>query len=198
MRRLLSFLFLLSALVSSSQRLVGADAIYTNTAVVIRFTLAGSTSCSAYTILHCIDSVSFVDIYDGGQCTASTEPSQFTYAHTSYVPDVVNYYKVRLDAWETSAIIRVFPSKSGRGGLTFYPNPMGPSDNILNINLLGTDNTKMYGFLYSRFGVMKHEFSFQTSGSKAQLNVGDLAGGVYVLWLTDGNNVFSGKLIVVD
>ena len=69
---------------------------------------------------------------------------------------------------------------------------------ILNLNFLGAENKKLYGFLYSRFGVKKQELSFQTSGPKAQLNLGDLERGVYVLWLTDGNTVFSGKLIAVD
>ena len=199
MRRFLSFLFVCPTLFLSAQRLVGADAVYTSSAVVIRFTLAAGASCSGYSIMHCLDSVSFVNVYeDFTGCSASNEPAQFSYAHTSFVPDVVNYYRVRLDGWESSPTLRIFPSKSGRGGLTLYPNPMGPSDNLLNLNLLGTNNTKLWGYLYSRFGETKQELSFQTDGTKVQLNVGDLAQGVYVLWLTDGNTVFSGKLIALD
>jgi hypothetical protein len=199
MRGLFSIVFIFCALLGSSQRLIGADAVTSKTAVTIRFTLAAGTSCSSYSILHCIDSVSYQEIFSGGQCDAEpTVPKQVTYAHTSFVPDVVNYYKVRLDAWETSSTIRVFPSKTGRSGLTMFPNPMGPSDRLLNLNAFGTNNTKLWGFLYTRFGEPKQELSFETSGQRAQLNVGDLEQGVYVVWLTDGSNVFSGKVIVLD
>jgi hypothetical protein len=190
--------FLLFSGLLSSQRLVGADAIFTNTAVVIRFTLAAGTSCSAYSILYCTDSVNYQSVYDGGPCTAYNEPSQFSYAYTSFAPNVINYYKVRLDAWEDSQVLRVYPSKAGRKGLFMYPDPLGPNDEFLNLRAMGTDTTKLYGFLYNRFGSVQRELYLETRGGQAQLGVSDLAQGLYVLWLTDGNNVYSGKFIVIE
>jgi hypothetical protein len=198
MRYLFFYPFLLFSSIVSSQRLVSADAIFTNTAVVVRFTLAAGTSCSAYSILYCTDSVNYQSVFDGGPCTAYSEPSQFSYAYTSFAPNVINYYKVRLDAWEDSPVLRVYPSKAGRKGLTMYPNPLGPNDVLLNLRAMGTDTTTLYGFLYNRFGSAQRELYLETRAGQAQLNVGDLPQGVYVLWLTDGNNVYSGKFIVIE
>ncbi len=200
MRRFLLFFLVAASFCLNGQRLANADAIFSNTVIVVRFTITAGQTCSGYSILYTADSTQpFQEIYPfSGVCGDPSQALDYSYQHTGFVANQVNYYKVRLQpSSEESPVIRVWASARAESGLFMYPNPSGVNDAFLNMRLLGTDNTRLSGFLYNRFGTVHRHLEFETTGNQSSLPISDLGQGVYVIWLTDGESVFSGKFIVV-
>ena len=199
MRALCSLLFLISFGSASSQYLINPNAIYTPTAVVVRFGIVAGITCNDFSIWHTADSTRpFINIYTyPTTCGDPSSETHYSYPHTSPVPDVVNFYKVRIEPYEESPILRVYASSRPQNLLTFFPNPASASGAALNLRFTGVeDNKELIGFLYDRFGTIKRELVVRPVAGRAALELEGFAEGVYVTWLTDGNNVFAGKFIV--
>jgi hypothetical protein len=54
----------------------------------------------------------------------------------------------------------------------------------------------MIGFLYNQFGKPIREYDLTTKLDLTSIGVYDLENGLYVLWLTDGFQVYSAKFII--
>jgi hypothetical protein len=201
MRHRFFLCFLLISSLVPAQRLANVDAVYSNTAVTVRFTILAGGYCSGYSIWHTADSTQpFVSVYEYvGICGEPNNSEQHSFHHTGAVPNQLNFYKVRLDPFEESQIIRVYTSSTPQTSLQFFPNPAGPLDNVLNLRLQGSrENEELFGFLLQPFGGIHKEILLEPVNGQAQIPVDDLPQGGYVIWLTDGNTVFSGKFIILD
>ena len=198
MRPIFFSIFLFAVLFGSSQRLADVSAVFSSTAVVVRFTIKAGPYCSGYSIWHTADStMPFQSIYDYPSiCGEPNNDEYHSYIHDNPVPNQVNFYKVRLEPFEESPILRVYASNRPQPGLFLYPNPVSPDNVQLNMRVLGTENKRLQGFLFNRFGTVQRDLDITTTEGGAALKVNELSEGVYVIWLTDGNNVFSGKFIV--
>src|SRR5687767_14363169 len=115
MRRFLLFILVLYGFAQhAQQRFSSADAVFSNTVIVVRFTLAAGPVCSGYSIWYTADSTApFQEIHSyPGVCGDPAQSLDYTYLHTGFVPNAVNFYKVRLEpSSEFSQIIRVYASE---------------------------------------------------------------------------------------
>ncbi len=196
MRLLLLFAAVFSVSVHA-QRILEPSGVFSDGKVIIRFTIAKGAQCNGFSVYHTADST-LPFVYAGGDpglCGDFNYDDPKSYTHDNPAVNQMNFYQVRLEG-EISQTIRVFGAGS-QPGLFIYPNPLTSNDGEIKIKVLNTSNTRLVGYLYNRYGRVVSEPDIVSTGGKAILRLGSLEEGVYILWLTDGFNVFSGKFIVV-
>lgn len=201
MRSVLLLAFLLPLFSLAQQRIRNPDAVFSNNIVTVRFTITAGQYCNGYTLLHTADSLMpFMQVYEYPSiCGEPTNDQQHMCQHGAPVLNQVNYYKIRLDPFEESPVLRVYTGQQALSFIHLYPNPCGPSDEILNLRFNSLpENTDLVGFVVDRSGVKRGEVFLESVNKEAQINIGALEKGVYVLWLTDGNNVFADRFLILD
>ncbi len=203
MRFLIFSLFLISASSGNSQdRLRNVQAVSSGTSVTVSFAVSAGFTCNGYRIWHTTDSTNFYNrLYDNGGAEIGNptyDEYATPYVHTSPVKNMVNYYRVELEIpHELSEIKRVFVSPDGRSELIFFPNPVSSLEGIVNLRMPGLGEAKLQGFLLNRFGTVSRYLNVDVVEGKATLAVNGIEHGVYILWMSDGWNVFAGKFIVM-
>lgn len=194
-------LFFLISIHSNAQRIQNFNVFVAGSVVGVKFTIGPGASCSGYKIWHSLDSTyfGFTPLYDyPGVCGGSGSPEDVSYTHTNPTINQVNYYKVELVPVETSTIRRVFvPIDQTKVKLFLYPNPVVQVSDVLNLKISNIGSTRLVGFLYSQFGHKLRELDLTTQFDLASLNVYDLKDGLYEIWLTDGNQAYSSKFVVI-
>ncbi|MCW3076899.1 MAG: hypothetical protein JWO32_1508 [Bacteroidetes bacterium] len=197
MKRLIFFIFVLIGFTTTAQRIQNFYGIVSGTSVGLRFTITKGPQCSGYTIFHSIDSVNFIQIYDyPGICGDVSVNQDISYTHTSPTLNQTNYYKVELVPYEVSPILRVYVADQPKKQMLVFPNPVSNSYDVLGVKIFNVSNTRVIGFLYNQFGKPLREYDLVTTLDMTAINVYDLANGLYVLWLTDGNQAFASKFVV--
>lgn len=185
----------------AQSRLRNVQAVSGGTAVNISFVISAGQTCDGYSIWHTADSTLFyqqVGGNGGGVCGNPSNDEFVNFPHSSPVKNKVNYYKVRIDfPFEESAVLRVYFSPEGRSQMVFFPNPVSSMEGFVNLRMPGLAEASLQGFLLNRFGTVSRHLDMNVTEGKAVLSVSDLEHGVYILWLSDGWNVFSGKFIVM-
>ena len=190
------FIFL-SVSIYAQFRIVNFNLFQVGTNVLIKFTVTAGSICNGYTVYHCLDSVSFVPVYDyAGVCGTSSSDENFSYTHTGATPDKINYYKVQLSTVETSGIRRIYVPSNSRSGIIAYPNPILNTSDSLKLRLFNTNNLQLVGFIYSPSGKPRQELHLKAKGELTALDVNNFENGVYVVWLTDGYQAYSSKFII--
>lgn len=193
-------LFFLVSIIKA-QRIQNFNVYVAGTSVSVRFTIGIGVQCSGYKIWHSLDSTNFgfTPIYDfPGICGGSGSPEEVSYNHNSPEIDRVNFYKVELVPVETSPIRRIYvPISTTNVRLFLFPNPIVQISDILNLKIVNIGTTRLVGFLYTQFGKKLKELDLTTQQDLASVNVYDLSDGMYVVWLTDGNQAYSSKFIII-
>jgi hypothetical protein len=195
MRNLIVCLFTVVSWNNYAQRITSFNLFPINNGVQIQFAMAGGTSCDSYSILHSVDSINFISIYDdfNGCIGSSTNES---YTHTNPALNQNNYYKIQLQPYEVTPIKGIYVTEHGRGRMLAYPNPVFEQLNLLGLRIFNAGNTRFIGFLYSQSGMPLREFDITTARDLASIDIGGLRNGMYVIWLTEGSQVYSAKLII--
>ncbi len=199
-KQLLYFGFLVGLLQASlcvaqlpGSRIISFDGFITNNLVGLRFTVSKGNACTGYNIFHSTDSLNFNPIYQyAGICGSTTKDEQFSYTHQNPALDVVNYYQVELIPADRSKILRIFVSQTPQISVIPFPNP---TKDILNIKIVNTNNLKLVAFIFSPFGQPEQQVLVDAKLDVVTLDVQNLARGVHVIFLTDGNQVFPTKFI---
>ena len=194
-----TILILLSLKMINAQRIQNFNVFVAGTNVGVKFTIGPGAQCGGYKIYHSLDSVFFNQIYDYPTvCGNSTSSEDVSYTHTYPTIDRTNYYKVELIPVETSPIRRVFvPISTINVKLFVYPNPVVQISDVLNLKIANIGTTKLVGFIYTQFGKTIRQINLKTEQDLATLNVYDLTSGLYVVWLTDGNQAYSSKFVII-
>jgi hypothetical protein len=169
-----------------------------NGSVGIRFVISPGPVCSGFEVMHSTDSLVYKSVYPYDQeCGSVFEPVPITWTHTTPAMDQTNYYKIQLmSPYETSDVRRVYVSEPGRSRLIAYPNPVFQNTDFLNLKAVGAGNVQLTGYICNRVGVKLRTLEMVSYGDLAGMNVADLSDGLYVIWLTDGSQVYSCKIIV--
>jgi hypothetical protein len=191
------YIFLISVAQLSAQRIQNFQLILTNTIVSVRFSVSAGSQCAGYNVLHSVDSLNYYPIYNyGGICGDLNTKQDYKYDHYSPVLDAVNFYKIELTALETSPPQRIYVPSSPKTSMLLYPNPIYFIGEQLNFRIFNAPNQIYYGYILHHNGHNRKEIIVETYNETAAINVHDLPNGVYVLWLTDGEKLYSSKFYV--
>lgn len=197
MKKIVFITLLIISLVGYSQRIQNFNTFVAGTSVGIRFTIIKGPQCSGYTIYHSIDSINFIQIYNfPGVCGDQNVNQDISYTHSSPALNQVNYYKVELIPVETTPVNRIYVSDQPKVKMLVYPNPVVFNYDVLSMKIFNVSNLRLIGFLYNQYGKPLKQIDVTTTLDTASMYVYDLSNGLYVLWLTDGTQVYSSKFIV--
>jgi hypothetical protein len=199
MKKALLILLMSIAVAGMAQRIQNFYGFTAGSSVGLRFTITKGPQCSGYTIYHSVDSINFIQIYDyTGICGDVSSNQEISYTHTSPQLNQTNYYKVEIfSPYEVSPIARVYVGNGTvQPRMLLYPNPVTTNYDLLNIQIFNVSNIRMIGFLYNQFGKPIREYDLTTKLDLTSIGVYDLENGLYVLWLTDGFQVYSAKFII--
>lgn len=197
MKKILFITLLITSLRGYSQRIQNFNTFVAGNSVGIRFTVVKGPQCSGYTIYHSIDSVNFIQVYNFTGVVGDQNANQdISYTHSSPALNQVNYYKVELIPVETTPVNRIYVSNQPKIKMLVYPNPVVYNYDVLSMKLFNVSNIRVIGFLYNQFGKPLKQIDVTTVKDTGIMNVYDLSNGLYVLWLTDGTQVYSAKFIV--
>ena len=180
-----------------AQRIQNLNVFVAGTNVVVKFSIGTGTQCSGYKILHSLDSTYFNVVFDyPGICGTSATPEEISYTHTGPSLNQTNFYKVELVPIETSLTKRVFVPEQKISQLLVYPNPVTQLTDLLNLKIANAGKTRLIGFVYNQAGKPIKQLDVTTINDATNINIFDLNNGLYVVWLTDGFQVFSKKFII--
>lgn len=169
----------------------------TTSQVLVRFSLTAGQSCPGYELLHCTDSINYLQFYNyAGICGDQTKEVSFSHAHSNPTPEMVNYYKISIPGYEISPPMRIFVgSQAPQSNLKVYPNPAF-NESYLKLIFSNYFGKEVYGFLYDQKGIKMKTLTIAIQQDRAEVYIGDLEDGMYIVWLTDGNILFRSKFIV--
>lgn len=169
----------------------------TTSQVLVRFTLTAGPSCPGYEILHCTDSINYLQFYNyAGICGDQNSDVSFSQIHGSPSPNMVNYYKVSIPGYETSAPQRIYVgSQTPQSTLKVYPNP-AINESTLFMTFSNYFGNEVNGFIYNQQGMKIRPITIPIKQDKGETYIGDLNDGMYIIWLTDGKILFRSKFIV--
>lgn len=197
------FVFLIS-FSGFSQRIQNVNVSLVNTQsqssssqVLVRFTLTAGLSCPGYELMHSLDSLNYIQFYSySSVCGNQSTDESFSNIHSSPGINQVNYYKVNIPGFETSAAYRIFVGpQAPKSTLLVYPNPIF-NDSYIHLRFYNYIGSKVEGYVYNQFGTAVKPLSLTIDQDLSEVNVNDLNDGLYVVWVTDGNILFRAKFIV--
>jgi hypothetical protein len=199
MRNLFFFItFLIAQSVYCQQHIISLNLFSSNNGVVIKFTIAAGTYCDGFSILRSIDSLNYYPVgqdYTARCLGQGTE--ERTYTDAGAVENQYNYYQVKLEpSVEVSSPRSIYYTKGKNVNLLPYPNPVYSLNDPLTLKVLNVNNARLQGYLYNQFGHPLRFLDITTKASLTTLDTGDLQNGLYVIWLTDGRQVYSCKFII--
>ena len=193
---LLGFTF--SFLHLSAQRITNFSLYGVGKSVGLNFTVVKGSTCNGYTVYHSLDSMYFNVIEDySGICGDTFEDVNNSYTHQNPTPNAFNYYKVQIALGEVSETKSIYVSPGANSGLILYPNPVSEVDESINFRALASPNSRLVGDIYDCTGKKYGELDVRTMDSKASFSITGLKSGIYFVWLTDGQLVYSNKFIVL-
>jgi len=182
---------------AKSQRINGFNLNPISNGINVNFNIGPGPDCYGYKIYHCLDSISYIEIYDySGICGTSTENEFISYTHESPTLNQLNYYKVQLYPYEV-AYNRILYTNDGKGTVLAYPNPVTQRDLNLNLKVIGIDNASVEGYICNEFGVKVQGLDMRTQGDLLQIDISRYQDGIYFAWFSDGAGVFTTKFIVL-
>lgn len=169
----------------------------TSSQVLVRFTITAGLACPGYEILHCTDSLNYLQAYNyAGLCGNQSTDESFNFTHGSPGIEMVNYYKVSIPGYETSNVYRVYVgAQAPKSSILVYPNPAF-NESILHLKFFNYSGSLVDGYVYNQFGVAVKPLSLTIKQNVSEFNISDLDNGLYIVWLTDGNWLFKAKFIV--
>jgi hypothetical protein len=189
---------LFSSLFSSAQRIKSFNLFQVKNTVVVDFVIGPGSECSGYTIYQGTDSLNLNPVLDiPGICGGSGSNEEKKETHSSPAQNVVNYYKVMLNPYqETSSVKSIYVSTNANAKLLAFPNPVYRYEDPLTVKLFNANNVHVVGFLLNQFGNILRNLDLTTKVDLATIDIGELNNGMYVVWLTDGQQVFFSKFII--
>jgi hypothetical protein len=203
-KNLFLFVFFLAALYVFPQRIQNVNVSLVNSqnqgaqsGVLVRFTITAGQACNGYEILHSTDSLNYFTLYSlPGTCGNTTADQGYSFTDWSPGVEMVNYYKVSIPGFETSPVYRIFVTQqTPKPNVLVYPNPVFVQDHI-RLRYFNYVGTKLEGFIYNQHGKPIKNLYLDINQNESEVNINDLADGLYVVWLTDGNWLFRSKFIV--
>lgn len=169
-----------------------------NEGISVSFNIGPGLDCTGYSIFHCLDSMSYLEIYNyAGICGTSGTNEFRSFTHTSPTLNQVNYYKIQLYPYEV-AYNRILYTANGQGALLAYPNPVSQANSYISLRFTNASNVELQGYVCDDFGIKVQSISARSNGNLLDLPVSGFRDGVYLVWLSDGALVYTTKFIVLN
>jgi len=166
--------------------------------IIVSFNIGPGPDCTGYSILHCLDSVSYLEIYNyAGICGTSGTNEFRSFTHSQPALNQVNYYKIQLYPYEV-AYNRIFYSNSGLGNILAYPNPVSSTNSKITLKLFNANNVAVEGYVCDDYGQKIQEINTRSENDLVHVNVEGFEEGVYLVWLSDGAQFYTTKFIVLN
>ncbi|MBL7917304.1 MAG: T9SS type A sorting domain-containing protein [Bacteroidia bacterium] len=203
LKSFITYLFIFLNVFCFGQRIVNfnvslvAGQNQTTNQVLVRFSLTPGQSCPGYEILHSLDSINFLQIYNyAGLCGNQSTEENYSFVHSGPAPNQINYYKISIPGFETSTIRSIYVGEQAlRASIFLYPNPI-INDNILRLKYYNFAGDYVEGYIYNQFGMPIKPLFLSVKNQLSEIDVGELNSGLYIVWLTDGNVALRSKFIV--
>jgi hypothetical protein len=200
MRKLISLLFIFITTCCSAQRIINFNLVTAGTNVGVRFTIAKGVQCGGYKIYHSTDSLFYNAVYDyPGICGGSGADEPISFTHNNPAINQLNYYKVELVPIETSSAAKIYVAGQVKAGILAFPNPINASGNQLTLQISkAITSSKLSGFIYDQVGkpMRRIDLNALLDGTLS-VDVAELSNGLYLIWLADGNQVYTTKFLVL-
>ena len=186
---------------ANANRIINFNFYNVNGSIDVRFTISQGTPCNGYKIWHSVDSLNFVQVFeDPGICGSNTEDVTKSFLHSGPSPNLTHYYKVELIGTEISPIKRIYLENALLPKLLIYPNPITNFSTPLTIQILNfntsTQKNKLIGFIYNHNGVPVQSIELIINNGYGNILLNDLKEGLYVIWLTDANQIYKSKFLI--
>ena len=194
---LVIFSFVCGVFFAKSQRINGFNLYPISNGINVNFNIGPGPDCYGYKIYHCLDSISYIEIYDFPTICGTSNGNEFrSYTHETPALNQINYYKVQLYPYEV-AYNRILYTNNGKGTVLAYPNPVSQSDQVIHLKVIGVDNTSVEGYICNEFGVKVQVLDVRTQGDLLQIDISSYPDGIYLAWFSDGARIFTNKFIVL-
>jgi hypothetical protein len=200
MRKLISLLFIFITTCCSAQRIINFNLVTAGTNVGVRFTIAKGLQCGGYKIYHSTDSLSYNVVYDyPGICGGSGADETISFTHNNPAVNQLNYYKVELVPIETSRSAKIYVAGQAKAGVLAYPNPVSGSSTQLTLQISkAINNLKLSGVIYDQVGKPMRQIDLNALlDDTLSIDLAGLSNGLYLIWLADGNQVYTTKFLVL-
>lgn len=162
------------------------------------FTYRAGVTCTGYQLMHSTDSLNFVAVDDyAGICGASGADEQFSGVHTKPKINAWNYYRIQTANFDLSEIRKLYVSADGQQKAIVFPNPLNSVNTTLSFRISGANNLNVQGFIFDAFGTERQFIDTYTNPDSAPIVTSALENGFYILWLTDGTNLYKGKFEIL-
>jgi len=197
MKKKVGLLFFLLSTHIFAQRILNFKIFQVNQAVFLNFILSKGSSCNGFNVLHSTDSVNFKIIHeDPTICGTSNADEAKNWTHANPITNQLNYYKIQLNPGEMSPVNRIFVNQTNKPNIVLFPNPISTDIDLLTIKILGTESLAFDGFIYNQFGNYVLKIEKQSTISNSTIKINELSNGLYLIKLTDGDNLYSTKFII--
>ncbi len=199
MRHFLILLFSATSLHAFSQRISNFNLVTAGSYVGVRFTILAGAQCSGYRVYRSTDAYNYQVIYDyPGICGSYNASEDKSYTDMGPVQNQTNYYKVELVPIEMSQPLQIYVSPQSRGGMFVYPNPVERDGQITLVLTNTNKDVYLTGHLFTQTGAPLQAVNLATSANKASFGVNGLRNGLYILWLTDGEQAYAARFVVLN
>lgn len=204
MKAFFKYFLLATCLPGYAQRIINVSASpvtgqgqSTSPQVLVHFTLKAGLTCPGYELIHSLDSLNYLPFYTSSNvCGNQATDESFSQVHVSPGINQINYYKVNIPGFETSATYSVFVgSKAAQPGLQAYPNPIA-DQGTLSLKFLNYSGALVEGHIIDQNGITLQSLTVPIQQGIGMMNITNLLDGLYLIWLTDGNLLFKTKIIV--
>jgi len=198
-QRQLVFLLCVLSGFCQAQRIVSFNVYPFNNAVTAKFTLSAGPQCTGFLLQHGTDSLNMVTVFDfPGVCGDFNANTDYSATHNGPLLNQINYYRIQLQIpFENSSVRAIQVGQVTQSTMYAFPNPLTDgSAGTISFRLVNTNNIKVVGKLFSQGGLPLREVVLTTKGEIAEIDINELREGLYVLWLTDGNQPFYAKFVI--
>ena len=143
------------------------------------------------------DSLNYLYVVDNPAiCGTSGADEPKTDVHNKPAVNQYNWYKIELATSEQSQARKIFVSTSGRMPVLVIPNPVYSFDNNVQIRIANAFNTRLQGYIYDQYGHPKVFLDMVTVADLGSLQTSSYENGLYLIWLTDGHQAYTGKFVI--
>ncbi len=188
--------FLVSPTAAVPVTLISFDAQAASKNILLSWTTSSETNNRGFVIERGINGADFEKIgWTDGRINSSTSTT-YKYPDNYVQPGVLYYYRLRqsdLDGRETLSEIRQARIKGASVFVSLSPNP---ATDILKLYTIGWSGLSNVRLLNAKGQVLQNWSNLNTSSAPQNLDISNIAAGIYFIQVQSGQTVFSQKVII--
>ncbi len=182
-----------SGFAQKNPALVSFTGVQIKDSILLQFTLRGGYTCNGIDIFRSHDTINFYLIGDiQGVCGNPNADVSFEFADRFPQPNADNYYRLGLDNYGYSEVLKVYFANLNAAGYSFYPSPCRQ---ICKLYFENPTNKEFEIFLFHYSGKLLMQKTIR--GTEFNFSTLNLHQGIYYYRLIKNDDVnFAGKFVV--